>query len=232
MTPSKKFAIWLCLILSISMPAWSQTMKVKKEELRVKGESAPGYAVDLDGKADEVNTALNKYLKALGKVRQSEGLIVLTESTINGIGYKNAVYASTREQGATTQAWIGARKSEWAEGTDGVNKDLEKLIYEFGVKFYKDRIQVQIDESIRALNAVEKTQQRLVTQNRDLNTKLEDNKREKIQLEKATENNKLENETLLKKIEKNKHDQDSMVVTNEQVKKVVEMHKERQKKVN
>ena len=71
-----------------------------------------------------------------------------------------------------------------------------------------------------------------MNENKSLNTKLEDNKREKIQLDKSIENNKLENETLLKKIGKNKHDQDSVTLAGEQVKKVVEMHKEKQKKVN
>lgn len=232
MTPVKKFALTYILLLSISMPAWSQTVKIKKEESRVKGENISGYAVDLDGKAEDVSASFTKYLKSLGKARQNDGAIVLTESTINGTGYKNPVYGITKEKGSSSQAWLGVKKGEWADGTDNINKDLEKLIYDFGVKFYRDKIQVQIDESIRALNAVEKQQQRLTTQSRDLNMKFEDNKREKIQLEKSLENNKLEYETLLKKIEKNKHDQDSMVVANEQVKKVVEMHKEKQKKVN
>jgi hypothetical protein len=232
MIPIKKFFVLLC-ILSVSVcGAWSQTVKVKKEESRVKGENTDGYAVDLDGKPEEVGVSFNRYLKSLGKTRMNDGTYVLTESTINGAGYKNPIYGIVKEKGGKAQAWIGVRKADWPDGADNISKELEKLIYEFGVKFYKDLIQLQVDESIRALNAVEKQQQRLTTQGRDLNMKLEDNKREKIQLEKSIENNKLEYEALLKKIEKNKHDADSMVVVNEQVKKVVDATKEKQKKVN
>jgi hypothetical protein len=51
-------------------------------------------------------------------------------------------------------------------------------------------------------------------------------------LEKSLENNKTENQELLKRIEQNKKAQDSVAVAAEQIKKVVEMHKERQRKVN
>jgi hypothetical protein len=46
------------------------------------------------------------------------------------------------------------------------------------------------------------------------------------------ENNKLEYESLLLKIEQNKKAQDSVAVAREQVKKVVEIHREKQRKVN
>ena len=106
------------------------------------------------------------------------------------------------------------------------------MIHDFGVSFHRDKIQKQVDESVRASEAVEKQQQRLNNQNRDLSTKIEDNKREKIQLEKSFEKNKLEFETLSKRLEKNKKDQDSVAVAGEQIKKVIELHKERQRKVN
>lgn len=227
----KKFVL-LCILSASFFGAWSQTVKVKKEESRIKGENVEGFAVDLDGKAEDVGISFNKYLKSLGKTRLNDGTYVLSESTINGTGYKNPIYGVVKEKGGKTVAWLGIKKTEWPEGADKISKELETLIREFGVKYHKDVIQLQIDESIRALNAVEKQQTRLTTQGRDLNLKIEDNKREKIQLEKSIENNKLEYETLLKKIAKNKHDTDSMVVVNEQVKKVVEVNREKQKKVN
>jgi hypothetical protein len=78
---------------------------------------------------------------------------------------------------------------------------------------------------------VEKQQMRLVNQNKDLENKIEGNKREKIQLEKSLKNNKVELMTLTKKLEENKKAQDSVAIATEQIKKVVEMHKERQRKI-
>jgi hypothetical protein len=71
-----------------------------------------------------------------------------------------------------------------------------------------------------------------VNQNKDLNTKLVNNAQQKIQLEKSLEANKLDNLVLIQKIENNKKSQDSVRLAGEQIKKVIEMHKERQRKVN
>ena len=101
-----------------------------------------------------------------------------------------------------------------------------------GVTFHRDKIQKQIDESIRAAQAVEKQQQRLVNQNRSLNSKLESNKREKVQLEKSLQDNATELITLTNQLAKNKKDQDSVTLATDQIKKMVELHKERQRKVN
>jgi len=224
--------IAFAILFTISMPLAAQTVKAKKDESRVKGENTPGYAVDLEGSAEDVNSAFTKFLKTFGKTKQSDGIITLAESTINGAVYRNPVYGVTKSKGNTTTAWLGIKKTEWANGADAMNNELEKVIKEFGVQYYKDKIQAQIDESNRAAQAVDKQKQRLTTQNRDLNVKLEDNKREKLQLEKSIEKNKQEHELLLKKIAKNKHDQDSVAIAGEQVKKMVDVHKERQKKVN
>jgi hypothetical protein len=224
------------LILSFFIFAFAeaQTVKVKKENARVKGENTAGFEVNLESAtAAEVSPSLVKFLKAYGKVKQSADGIVVNEPNIKGLAYTVPFFAVVKESGKNASAWLGIRESEWPKAdVDKVNKELEKLAYEFGVKFYRDRIQVQIDESTRAVQAVDKQKQRLVNENKTLNAKLESNKREKIQLEKSLANNKLEYETLLKKIDQNKKAQDSVAVAGGQVKKVVEMHKERQRKVN
>jgi hypothetical protein len=229
---TKRFTLitWL-LFSTLSMSA--QTVKVKKENSNIKGEVAEGYAVELEGTLSDVNTSFVKFLKIYGKPKQSEGILILAEPVINSRTYTNPVFAVVKDNGKTSTTWIGIKTSAWpADDAAAVSKELEKMLYDFGVKFYRDKIQVQIDETNRAYQAVEKQKQRLVNENKTLLTKIEDNKREKIQLEKALANNKLENELLLKKIEKNKLDQDSVALAGEQIKKVTELHKERQRRVN
>jgi uncharacterized protein (DUF342 family) len=186
----------------------------------------------LQSTAEEADGAINKLMKSFGKTKQGEDYVVVAEPTINGTLYAAPVYARTKQIGNMVSAWVGIRTKEWDSNVENLNKDLERLMYDFGVNFHKEKIQKQIDESMRALQAVERQQQRLTNQNRDLNTRVEDNKREKIQLEKSIENNKVELETLTKKLEKNKKDQDSVAISGEQIKKVIEMHRDRQKKVN
>lgn len=226
----RSFILLVSLFIGITLSA--QTVKVKKEKSHVKGDHLEGYEVELDGTFAEVNAYYLKFLKTMGKVKQSEGITV-NEPNLNGLAYTQPLFASVKDKQTKATAWIGINSKTWDKAdAEKVNKELEKIMYDFGVKFYRDKIQGQVDESLRAVQAVEKQQQRLVNENRNLNAKLEDNKREKIQLEKSLENNKLENQSLLLKIEQNKKAQDSVGIAGEQVKKVVEMHRDKQRKVN
>lgn len=231
MTPKK--VVLLAFATSLCLTTWAQTVKVKKESAGVKNQSVAGYIVTLEGTSSEVTAAFVKYLKEYGKVRQND-VITVSEPTVMGIKYISSLYGITQEkESAVTTAWLGFDRSTLSkEQVATLEKELENILHDFGVQYYRGKIQVQVDESTRAQQAVERQQQKLANENKSLATRLEDNKREKIQLEKSLENNKAENETLLKKIEKNKHDQDSVAQAAGQVKKIVEMHREKQRKVN
>ena len=228
---SKKFFI-LFIPLLISGYAEAQTVKVKKEKSTVKGESMEGYSVELQGTGAEVSSSFGKYLKTIGKTKQGD-FFTVSEPNINGLTSTQPLYGTANENGKSATAWLGMNASSMPKAdAEKLDKELEKLMKEFGVKFYRDKIQVQIDESTRATQAVEKQKQRLLNENKSLSGKLEDNKREKIQLEKSIVDNKAEYQNLLIRIEQNKKAQDSVAIAAEQIKKVVEMHKEKQRKVN
>jgi len=232
MKAQKKFVIFF--FISLAYCAFGQSVKVINETSRIKGENVEGFAVELEGTQDEVTGAFSKYLKSFSKMRIGASPMTLTETVLGGTSYKSPIYATTKERDKTILAWIGLKPSEWSstDEAEKVNKELERIIYEFGVRFYRDKIQVNVDESLKALQAVERQQQRLVTENRNLTIRLENNEKEKVQLEKSLEVNKLENLSLLTRIEQNKKSQDSVAVAAEQIKKVIELHKEKQKKVN
>src|SRR5690606_30426441 len=100
-----------------------------------------------------------------------------------------------------------------------------------GVTFHRERIQAQIDESMRALQAVERQQSKLTAQQRDLLQRIEANKREKEQLQQALVNNSREWEALKQRVANNSKAQDSVATAAEQIRRVVEMHRERQRNV-
>jgi hypothetical protein len=128
---------------------------------------------------------------------------------------------------------MGINPAEWDDkDIKYANRELQKMLYQFGVKFYRDQVQKQIDETQQALDAVEKQQQRMLNQNKDLTIKLSNSDQEKIQLEKSLEANKFENAVLKVKLENNKKAQDSLLNVGVQIKKVMETHKERQRKIN
>ncbi|MGE0770653.1 MAG: hypothetical protein AB7K37_02990 [Cyclobacteriaceae bacterium] len=231
--PANKFTL-LTLCLVIGFGAQAQTVKVEEQNKKIKGEDASGYQTTLEGAKEDVSAAWARFLKDVGKTKQALDYITVTDPAMGGTVYSKAiVYALSDGNAESTAVWLGIIESEWkVNDISLVTKELEKLTYQFGVKYYRDKIQAQIDEAVRALNAVERQQQRLVTQNRDLNIKLGNNEQEKVQLEKSLEANKLEHAVLLVKIENNKTSQDSVVEAGEQIKKVIELHKERQRKVN
>jgi hypothetical protein len=212
---------------------FAQTVSVKKEKTRIKNDYADGFEVELSGTYEEINEALEKLMKSLGKSKETEGYFAVAEPAIVGRTYTSTVYGSTKQVGNMISAWIGIRKSDWKDSdAENVSNALEGMIRDFGITFHRDRIQKQIDETLRAAQAVERQGQRLSNQNRSLNSKLENNKKEKIELEKSLVNNKIELETLTKQLERNKKDQDSVAVAGQQIQKVLEMHRERQRKVN
>lgn len=207
---------------------------MNKASERVKGNEIGGYTTQLTGTIEEVSSACSKYLKTLGKVKASGGQGQLLAAEVIFTKYTSPIYATTKKQGEKISVWLGLNPSEWPtpEQAETAMKDLEKVVYDFGVKFYRDKIQVDIDESVRAQQAAEKQTLRLQNENKNLNSRLDFNQKEKIRLEKLLAENKTEYETLLASIARNKKDQDSVAIATDQIKKMVDIHKDRQGKVN
>jgi len=223
----KKIFLFFLAILPLAISA--QSVQVKKEKARVDGENSSGYQVALMAPEEEVKNSLSKYLKALGKTKISGDYITMAEPVIGGKKYTTSLYATTKQNGNATTAWFGVPSGTGEESS--LDGDLQNMVHDFGVTFHREKIQMQVDESLRALQTVEKQQIRLVNQHKDLISKIESNKREKVHLEKLLVENKLELEDLTKKLEANAKAQDSVAIANVQIKKVVEMHKEKQQKV-
>jgi len=230
---NKFFVSALFMLLLVS--AHGQNVTVLKEKEKVKGTSIEVYALTLEGKKDDISSAWNKFLKDLGKLKQSTNPMTVAEPVISGTTYSaNVFYADFKKNNENSSTvWAGINPAEWNEAEIGrVNRELDKLVYQFGVTYYRQKVQEQIDETQEALDAVEKQKQRMLNQNKDLTLKLSNNEQEKIQLEKSIEANKFENAVLKVKLDNNKKAQDSLANVGVQIKKVMETHKEKQRKIN
>ena len=224
---AEKILFYLLLLLPGALAA--QTIATKKETARIDGTNINGYQIVIASSRQDVNLSLSRYLKALGRIKSSGDYITLTEPVIGGRKYPGILYATTKDLGNTSAAWIGVPSESGEESS--LNRDVQKLVYDFAVSFYREKVQLQIDESLRALQAVEKQQLRLETQNTNLNNRIESNKLEKIQLEKSLLENKTELDELSRKLAANSKAQDSVAIATEQIRKVVEMHKEKQRSI-
>lgn len=230
-----KFVVLLLCLSTVIIPSSAQKVTTEKQSQKINGDESEGFATLLEGKKEEVASSWNKFLKEFGKPKTGSGsIMVVNEPALGGTVYpKGIIYADIKDKGDNTEVWLGIVEGDWVVNDMGiVRRDLEKEVYRFGIKYYKDKIQAQIDEAERAHDATTRQSQRLVNQNKDLNIQLSNNEQEKIKLEERLQSNALEHAVLLQKIENNKLAQDSVMAATEQIKKVIELHKDRQRKVN
>jgi hypothetical protein len=233
-TPMNRLTLAILTVLLSAHIVSAQKVTAKKETQKIKNKTAQGFSTELDGKVDDVTAAWNKFLKDTGKGKSSGDMLAIAEPALGGTVYEEAIlYATWQGIDGKAHVWLGLIEEEWkVNDIEIVYKEVEQLVYRFGVKFYKDKIQLQIDESLSAQQAVERQAQRSMNEGKTLANRLTNNEQQKIQLEKSLEENKLENLVLKQKIVNNKKAQDSLANAAVQIQKVVEMHKERQLKVN
>lgn len=229
LAPKKFLSIGLFLTSSVLC---AQTVTVTKSQQRVKGENAFGYSTSLDAVKGEVNASLLKYMRTFGKPKQQDDLIVVPETTLNGQTFAKPLYAIVTGAGAAAKAWIGVSLKDWSADSANVPTQLEGFVKTFGVNFYRDKIQAQIDEAQQAVEAVDKQQQRNLNENKTLQQKIANNKNEYEQLKKALQNNRADSVSLFLKLDENQKSKDSLQMVSEKVKKALEFQKERQRKVN
>lgn len=228
----KKLAM-LC-VLFFALSAYGQKVTVHPKSERVKGESTEGYTTTLEGKSEEIAAAWSKYIKTLGKVKAGSDYQFIETPAMGGTVYTTGIlYARSEGNAETGSVWMGLRADEWTvNDIKLVQETVKDLVYQFGIKFYKDKIQAQINEAQEALNIVVRQQQRLVNENKSLNAKLVSNEQQRVQLEKALEANKLEKLVLDQKIVNNKKAQDSVSAATVPIKRAIQLHQERLRKVN
>lgn len=228
-----KMFFGIALIIT-SSALCAQKVSVTQDKQRVKGTNMDGYSTELIGTQEEVSASYTKYLKGFSKIKTTGDQLQLTDVEINLTKYTSPFYAATHSKGDKVTVWLGLNATEWTDvaQAEKAQKEVEKVVYDFGVKYFRDKVQVDIDESVRAQQAAEKQTLRLQNENKNLTSRLEFNQKDKLRLEKALADNQLEYETLIANITKNKNDQDSVSLATDQIKKMVEVHKERQRKVN
>lgn len=229
-----KRIVFLFGLIILASTVFAQKVTVNARTSKVMGENMDGFSSDLDAGSEEVRIALGKFLKESGKTKTNGDVITISEPVINGTPYaKGFLYATVNGSDAKTRAWIGINKSQWSEDeAKTILKELEAMTYRFGIKYYKDKIQSQIDEAQQAADAVTKQSQRTTNEGKTLANKLSANDAEKIRLEKALEANKLEDLVLKQRIVNNKKSLDSLAMAGEKINLVIQGHKERQGKVN
>ena len=213
----------------------AQTVTVKRVSEKVKGENMDGFTTDLKGKRNDVTSTLTKIVKEHGKIKfLSSDPIIITNPVLDGTLFeKGILYAFVKEAGTNSTVWIGRKASDWTEAQlETVDKQLEKLVYQTGIQFYRDAVQHDIDQAQQAIDAVDRQISKTFNQEKDLGKKLLNNEQEKVKLEQALEANKLENAVLKVKIENNKKAQDSLANTMTHIQEMKKIHETKMRAIN
>lgn len=212
----------------------AQTIAVVKENHRIKGNNASGFSLELTGSMADAESSLPKFLKNFGKTRSNVDYTSVSNPFLGGITYEGRVlYATLKGNEKKCEVWIGVDTAEWrGEDVGRILEKVKKVVNQFGVRFYFDLVQKEIDESQQAFDATEKQKTRLVNQSKDLNIRLSNNEQERLHLQKALETNELERTVIFQKLENNKKEQDSVTNAGLQIKKVLDAQKEKQKRIN
>src|SRR5690606_28059953 len=91
-----KNPIVVLVLLFISCISYAQTVKVTEDNERIKGRNGNGYRIDLEASKAEVLTALPKFLRSVGRIRQDDDQFTVSNPSINGITYNGSLYAVAR----------------------------------------------------------------------------------------------------------------------------------------
>ena len=210
----KKFLTLVALMLGSYGTIWAQTVSTAEKSERLLGRQIKGYSTTLVG--TDVREAWLKYLRAHGRVRDRESYLEVRD--LSFISAKQDTVFSKLNQGqATTAIWVGST---------GKQLGLQEFLHSFGVKYYQDEIQEEIDESQRVERMTVRQQQRLTNENKNLNLRLESNARDSIRLVESVEKNRLEKVDLVQRLEDNAQAQDSVKIELEKIRGVIEQQKE------
>ncbi len=218
----------------VSYAALAQVVDVKPQSHKVKGGNAEGYASIVDGKAEDIESAWSRFVKGLGKTKAFSDLSIISDPILNGNEYKGmTIFTDFVTKNNATRVWLGWKPAEWLESErESVDKELSKQVFQFTLKFYQDVALGQIEESEQAVRAVERAQQRAVKEGSDLQIRIEENSRERVQLERSLETNKFNHTILLQKLENNRKSLDSLQIALDQVKKAVDLQRQKLREIH
>ncbi|MGK7389288.1 MAG: hypothetical protein ACNS60_03030 [Candidatus Cyclobacteriaceae bacterium M2_1C_046] len=219
-----KKMFWLILAAIIYYPSVAQKVTVEEYE----DNNQKGYLVFIENKPEVVGDFLTKYFKSFGNVRYRDNIYLITDLDHREFPFPTIeVYSSLAKVNGITKASVWLADSLMDQQM--YSEKLEKLWYAFGFDFYTSLKQQEIDESIQALQFAEKQFQKLEKDSLGLQKDLTKNIDKRAKLEQELKNNALEHEQLLIEITQNKSNKDSLLITLEKIKKLIEI-KEREKR--
>lgn len=223
----------ICLGMIISTGVFGQNYDIKKESQRINNKKYSGVSSVVEADLSKVEPYWIDYIKENGKARRKRNYYQLSEFSIQDMGIDTMTYATRVEaSGQNSLIWIAPLLNDLEEeDISTLNTDLEKILKMATRGYYVSEVQKRIDDAEAAATSVSKNHQKLIYEGEKLVIDLEGAEELKADLIARLEETELKIRVLNQQIIDNKVAVDSVYNDLEQVKKVIEAHKESMKKI-
>ena len=223
----------ICLGMIISTGVFGQNYDIKKESQRINNKKYSGVSSVVEADLSKVEPYWIDYIKENGKARRKRNYYQLSEFSIQDMGIDTLTYATRVEaSGQNSLIWIAPLLNDLEEeDISTLNTDLEKILKMATRGYYVSEVQKRIDDAEAAATSVSKNHQKLIYEGEKLVIDLEGAEELKADLIARLEETELKIRVLNQQIIDNKVAVDSVYNDLEQVKKVIETHKESLKKI-
>lgn len=230
----KRISIILTFFSSLSF-AFSQEITVKPENKTISGTEYVGFISSVEGSFDNHKDLWIKEMKNKGKVKKSNSYYKIEDFVFPQITEKLLTGCTqvALQRDSTVSIWLGIDVSTLEQDeASKVEEEVKGIVYNYILDYRKSAVLKDIEDAERAAAFTSRKHQKLISELETLQLKLLDAQNEKTRLEESIKSIEFEINVLQQKIENNKTDQETTYKQLEQIRKVLEMHKERLKKLN
>lgn len=199
----------LTTALLLNLTVFAQTITVIPSQIEIEKVTRPGLETLLDLDKNQAKDDLKKYLKDFGKVETSDNEFIVESAEISSISTSPVkIYATIdkSKKGIKVLMAIDAG-DKWITRDDAGYPQAEKILKDFGILAYTNKINEEIKEAEKALKKAEKEKEKAEKEGDKLGKDLKKNAEDKVKLEQDLVDNKEEKVKLEKDIESNKKDQ-------------------------
>jgi len=226
------------LLLTFFLPfsfGLAQEIAVREQNKTLEGTEYRGYIGTVSGSLDVHRDLWLKQVKNKGKVRKKNSVYQIEDLVFSQITEKlmSGFTQILQEKDTTVSIWLGVDVASLEEGEDAkVLDEIKGMIYNYILDYRKSLVLKDIQDAERAASFTSRKHQRLIQDLETLQINLLDSENERKRLEESIKTIEFEIQVLKQKIENNKTDQETTYQDLEKIRKVLEMHKERLKKLN
>lgn len=221
------------LLVFIIHSSFGQQYQITEETQRINSKKIDGVSSKVDGALDNVEKYWLSYIRDHGKARRKRNYFQLTEFSVEDLGIDTLTYVTRIEDNnGSGKIWIAPFDNNLTEAEIvALNNDLEKILKTATRGYYISEVQKKIDESEEAAIIMSKNHQKLIYEGEKLKSDSTAAANLKVELEQRLENTILKLKILRQEIIDNIAAREQAYKDLEEIKKVIEGHKEDLKKI-